>query len=237
MGKKAPSAAQARYKQTSGQVRQQAKDRTLTSRGRDAARKRLKGLVERRGVDGRKEGAKKAAATRQKKAQARARAAVAGTNRSVNTARAKALRAAGTTAIGGRLGAKGFAGGKAALERAGGLRRRETIGGASLPGIVGRRFEQTASRRAASKNAAKAIRMARSKTNRTSKKAPSEAQARYKEASGTVRKQAKDGMLTSRGRDAGRKRLKSIIERRGVDGRKAGAKKAAATRKKKATGG
>lgn len=236
-GKKNRSAAQALYKQTSGQVRKESKSSNMSSRERSVAKRRLKSLVDRRGVDGRKEGAKKAAATRRKKAEAKTRAAQAGATRKVNNARVKQLRSLGVTGMGARLKAKGFVGSKATMERAGGLRRNEVIRSASLPGIVGRRFEQTASRRAASKKATKAIRMARSKTNRTSKKAPSAAQQRYKEASGQVRKQAKDTMLTSRGRDAGRKRLKSLIERRGVDGRKAGAKKAAATRKRKASGG
>ena len=43
--------------------------------------------------------------------------------RSTNSARAADLKAKGTTAIGGRVKAKGFAGGKGAQDRAGGLRR------------------------------------------------------------------------------------------------------------------
>lgn len=46
----------------------------------------------------------------------------AASTRAANTARAAALRAGGTTGIGGRVRAKGFAGGKGAQQRAGGLR-------------------------------------------------------------------------------------------------------------------
>jgi hypothetical protein len=47
--------------------------------------------------------------------------------RKTNSARAADLKAKGTTAIGGRVKAKGFAGGKGAQERAGGLRNQKRI--------------------------------------------------------------------------------------------------------------
>lgn len=46
----------------------------------------------------------------------------AASTRAANTARAGALRAKGTTGLGARVKAKGFAGGKGAQQRAGGLR-------------------------------------------------------------------------------------------------------------------
>jgi len=51
----------------------------------------------------------------------------AATTRKTNSARAADLKAKGTTAIGGRVKAKGFAGGKGAQERAGGLRSQKRI--------------------------------------------------------------------------------------------------------------
>jgi hypothetical protein len=47
--------------------------------------------------------------------------------RKANSSRAADLKAKGTTAIGGRVKAKGFAGGKGAQERAGGLRNQKRI--------------------------------------------------------------------------------------------------------------
>lgn len=195
--KKNRSAAQALYKQTSGQVRRESNNSNMSSRERSVAKRRLKSLVDRRGVDGRKEGAKKAAATRRKKVEAKTRAATGAANRKANTARAAELRGKGVTGMGSRLKAKGFAGGKAAQKRAGGLRvsgAAARIQGSSQAFSVGRRFNQTASRSAATKKAVRKARTEVSKAGqrgkslaRTNKKAPNPAQARYKELSTRVR--------------------------------------------------
>ena len=74
-------------------------------------------------------------------------AAKAASTRSTNTARAKALQASGTTAIGGRVKAKGFVGGKAAQQRAGGLRASGTTSVKARAFTVGKGGKQSAALR------------------------------------------------------------------------------------------
>jgi len=51
----------------------------------------------------------------------------AASTRAANTARAAGLKAKGTTGLGARVKAKGFAGGKGAQQRAGGLRKNQIV--------------------------------------------------------------------------------------------------------------
>jgi hypothetical protein len=161
------------------------------------------------------------------------------TSRATNTARAGALRAAGTTGIGGRVQAKGFSGGKAAQERAGGLRRKSGAGGDALKsapraGTVSRKGSVSAER-AARKAPAKPAESTAAKPQKMSKAPANAAKARYKELSGTARKASPFRTAAENRQAAGAKRSLAAMERnRGTKGRtpkavKAVAKAAAAT--------
>jgi len=138
-----------------------------------------------------------------------------GSTRSANTARAKELKGKGTTAIGGRVKAKGFAGGKGAQVRAGGLRSSNVqkfktkgtgIGAGTRAGMKANAAQVERKRsRAASKG-----------TKKMSKAAPSAAKARYKQLSGQARKRSYYRSAAENRKAAGAKRsLTAMIKKRG----------------------
>jgi hypothetical protein len=138
-----------------------------------------------------------------------------GSTRSANTARSKELQAKGTTAIGGRVKAKGFSGQKAAQQRAGGLRATNTKGlktkgtGAG----AGTRAGMKASAAQAGKSRSKAA----SKGTKKMSKAPvSAAKTRYKELSGRARQSSPFRSAADNRKAAGAKRsLATMIKKRG----------------------
>lgn len=138
-----------------------------------------------------------------------------GTTRAANSARSKDLQAKGTTAIGGRVKAKGFTGGKGAQERAGGLRGssvtglktgKSTAGAGTRSGLKANAAQVGTSRsKAASKGAAK-----------MSKAPANAAKARYKELSGAARKSSPLRSAADNRKAAGAKRsLNTLIKKRG----------------------
>lgn len=135
--------------------------------------------------------------------------------RSKNTARAKELKAAGTTAIGGRVKTKGFAGGKGAQQRAGGLRS------SNVTGLKAKGTGAGAGTRAGMKASAAQVGKARSRaaskgTKKMSKAAPSAAKARYKELSGRARQSSPFRSAADNRKAAGAKRsLATMIKKRG----------------------
>lgn len=138
-----------------------------------------------------------------------------GSTRSKNTARAKELKAAGTTGIGSRVKAKGFAGGKGAQQRAGGLRTSGTATARVRGKGVG-----AGSRRGLKASAAavgKARSKAASKGTRKMSKAPANAaKARFKQLSGAARQSGAMRSAAENRKAAGAKRsLKSMIAKRG----------------------
>ena len=149
----------------------------------------------------------------------------AGNSRSINTARAKQLKAAGTTAIGGRVKAKGFAGGKAAQQRAGGLR------GSSTRGIKRATTAMGAGTRLGMKSNAASIQKARSKmaskgVKKMSKAPVSAAKAKYKELSSAARRSGAYRSAAENRAAAGAKRsMRAMEKKRGVSGRKRAKKK------------
>lgn len=164
----------------------------------------------------------------------------AAASRKANTARAASLRAGGTTAIGGRVKAKGFSGGKAAQRRAGGLRvntkpqrmwlRREyaPLPSGAKSGRV-KRDSNVASKLAAS--AAKRTERSRSKAGQrgknmatTSKAAPNAAKTRYKELSTKVRQGKRwsaHGMQDGRVGAGAKRSLDAMVRNRGKSAPKA----------------
>lgn len=157
----------------------------------------------------------------------------AASSRATNTARAKALQAKGTTAIGGRVKAKGFAGGKGAQERAGGLRSRQRpmlTGKGSGPrtsastGTIGRSMRQMRQARKAARGAAmKQVNRARSMAGqagkppaRTNKSPASAAKARYKELSSRARRSgAFRSPAENRSAAGARRSLNAMVAKRG----------------------
>jgi hypothetical protein len=140
--------------------------------------------------------------------------------RKANTSRAADLKAKGTTAIGGRVKAKGFAGGKGAQERAGGLRRGGATGLKRKAGTVG-----AGTRSGLKANAAQAGKMRGkssgggtvNKATRMSKAPVSEAKARYKELSSRARKSSPERSAAENRAAAGARRSLATMEaKRGV---------------------
>lgn len=143
-----------------------------------------------------------------------------GNTRSANTARAKELKAKGTTAISGRVKAKGFSGGKAAQQRAGGLRANSVkslkIKGSGI--AAGTRSGMKASAAQAGKARSKA---ASKGTKKMSKSAPNAAKTRYKQLSSAARKSSAYRSAAENRKAAGAKRsLNAMIKNRGVSRRK-----------------
>lgn len=140
----------------------------------------------------------------------------AGSTRSANTARSKELKAKGTTAIGGRVQAKGFAGGKGAQERAGGLRATNVRGlkTKATGAGAGTRSGMKASAAQAGKTRSKAA----SKGTKKMSKAPvSAAKARFKELSGRARQSSPFRSAAENRKAAGAKRsLAAMIKKRGA---------------------
>ena len=136
--------------------------------------------------------------------------------RAANSARAAGLKAKGTTAIGGRVKAKGFAGGKGAQERAGGLRRGGTTSlkrGASTAG-AGTRSMMKANAAQVRKKSKKVGTV--NKAARMSKSPVSEAKARYKELSSTARKSSPNRTAAENRAAAGARRsMKAMEAKRG----------------------
>lgn len=147
----------------------------------------------------------------------------AASTRSTNTARAKALQVSGTTAIGGRVKAKGFAGGKAAQQRAGGLRASGTTSAKALAFTVGKGGKQSAAQKSATKasvrqKVVKASRQAQAgkPMARTPKAPANAAKARYKQLSSTARKSSANRSADENRAAAGAKRsLKAMVAKRG----------------------
>lgn len=146
------------------------------------------------------------------------------TTRAKNTARAAELKAAGTTGIGGRVKAKGFAGGKGAQQRAGGLRRSVGSMRGSAPAFtVGKGGKQSAAQRSATKTSTRKMKAAASRKGqagkplaRTNKSPVSAAKARYKELSSRARKSGAIRSAAENKSAAGARRsLKSMIAKRG----------------------
>lgn len=143
--------------------------------------------------------------------------------RSKNTARAKALAAKGTTGLGSRVQAKGFAGGKAAQQRAGGLRTAGAASGKGVAFTVGKGGKQSGAQKAATGKAIKQAARAKSRAGQAEKamartnKAPSNAaKSRYKQLSSTARKSSPFRSAADNRAAAGAKRsLKSMIAKRG----------------------
>ena len=136
--------------------------------------------------------------------------------RSKNTARAKELKAGGTTAIGGRVKAKGFAGGKGAQQRAGGLRSRN-VQGLRTKG-TGAGAGTRAGMKASAAQVGKARSRAASKGAKKMSKAPvSAAKTRYKELSGRARQSSPFRSAADNRKAAGAKRsLATMIKKRGA---------------------
>jgi hypothetical protein len=136
-------------------------------------------------------------------------------SRAANTARAKALQGRGTTAIGGRVKAKGFTGGKGAQERAGGLRKNARVSLRAKGSGVG------AGTRSGMKASAASVAKARSRaaSSRSTKmgKAPvSVAKARYKELSSRARKSSPERSAAENRQAAGARRsLNTMVAKRG----------------------
>ena len=139
-----------------------------------------------------------------------------GSTRSAITARSKELQAKGTTAIGGRVKAKGFSGQKAAQQRAGGLRATNTKG-LKTKG-TGAGAGTRAGMKASAAQAGKARSKAASKGAKKMSKAPvSAAKTRYKELSGRARRSSPLRSAADNRKAAGAKRsLATMIKKRGA---------------------
>jgi hypothetical protein len=120
--------------------------------------------------------------------------------RKANTSRAADLKAKGTTAIGGRVKAKGFSGGKGAQERAGGLRSQRRMmytGKGSGPrtsaskGTIGTSARQVARVRASASKAAAPAAAAKPKPARTAPAPRNKAKENYKAQRGIARESAR----------------------------------------------
>lgn len=135
-------------------------------------------------------------------------------------ARAAELKAKGTMALGSRLKAKGFTGGKSAQDRAGGLRFAATARGRGLAFAVGRTGGQTGAQRAATAKKIGQMQRARAKSGkapaRTNKSPMSAAKARYKQLSSAARKSSSYRSAADNRKAAGARRsLASMIAKRG----------------------
>jgi hypothetical protein len=140
--------------------------------------------------------------------------------RSTNSARAADLKAKGTTAIGGRVKAKGFAGGKGAQERAGGLRRggttalnrkAGTIGAGTRSGLKANAVQagKTRSKASGGGTVNKATRMSKAPANA--------AKERYRELSSKARRSGPYRSAAENRAAAGAKRsMQSMVAKRGA---------------------
>jgi hypothetical protein len=159
----------------------------------------------------------------------------AAATRKTNSARAADLKAKGTTAIGGRVKAKGFAGGKGAQDRAGGLRNQKRImdtGKGSGPrtsasmGTVGVSPRQARTVGAGTRSQLKAnaaqvnknrSRAASKGTQKMSKAPANAAKERYKELSSRARKSSPERSAAENRAAAGARRSLATMEaKRGV---------------------
>jgi hypothetical protein len=114
----------------------------------------------------------------------------AAATRATNKARADELRAKGTLGLGRRIKAKGFAGGKAAQERAGGLRVSGTTRLKGMAFAVGRSGGQSRARKAATASATKKMSRGATRTTppaKTTKSPANPAKAKYRAATSKVR--------------------------------------------------
>ena len=140
----------------------------------------------------------------------------AATSRAANTARAAQLKAAGTTAIGGRVKAKGFMGGQSAQQRAGGLRKqgRASIKATGTGVGAGTRAGMKANAIAISKERSRAAAKQGAKKTAKMRKAPvSEAKARYKELAGRARKASPYATAGENRQAAGAKRSLAAMQK------------------------
>lgn len=148
----------------------------------------------------------------------------AASTRAANLARAAQLKAAGTTAIGARVKAKGFSGGKGAQKRAGGLRAASSVSGSARAFTVGRGGKMSSAQRSATQGAIKRTQAATSraaqkgaKPARTNKAPVSAAKARYKELSGRSRRSGPLRTAADNRSAAGARRsLNSMVQNRGA---------------------
>jgi hypothetical protein len=155
----------------------------------------------------------------------------AASSRSTNTARAKDLKAKGTTAIGSRVKAKGFAGGKSAQKNAGGLRSSNTatmkkpMAGSFKAQKAGAAAAKASKQRAASKANMKP----KGKFDKPAQS--SSAKADYKKLRGEARKTGRTNMYSSNKADAtaagaAKRKLGNFVKKRGVTApKKSGGKK------------
>jgi hypothetical protein len=148
----------------------------------------------------------------------------AAATKATNKARASELAAKGTTAIGGRLKAKGFAGGAGAQKRAGGLRGTAVISGRAKAFTVGKGGKQSASQRSATKRALASIKkpagIKKGRPSRTNKSAPSAAKQRYKELSSAARRSGpyRSG-AENRAAAGARRSMQAMVRNRGTKNR------------------
>jgi hypothetical protein len=148
----------------------------------------------------------------------------AAATKATNKARAAELSAKGTTAIGGRLKAKGFAGGAGAQKRAGGLRGTAVISGRAKAFTVGKGGKQSASQRSATKRALASIKkpagIKKGRPSRTNKSAPSAAKQRYKELSSAARRSGPYRSGAENRTAAGARRsMQAMVRNRGTKNR------------------
>lgn len=145
--------------------------------------------------------------------------------KSKNTARANELKAKGTTGLGARVKAKGFAGGKAAQQRAGGLKSGGTVSirGGAKAFTVGKGGKMSGAQKASTKKATRKASSAKSRAAqagkplaRTNKAPVSAAKARYKELASRARSSNPFRTAAENRKAAGAKRsLKTMIAKRG----------------------
>jgi hypothetical protein len=141
-------------------------------------------------------------------------------SRSTNTARAKDLKAKGTTAIGSRVKAKGFAGGKSAQKNAGGLRSSNT---ATMKNPMAGSFKaQKAGAAAAKASKQRAASKAGMKPGSQMKKAaPNAAKSEYKKLKTEAKRTGRANMYSTNKADAtaagvAKRKLGNFVKKRGV---------------------
>lgn len=140
----------------------------------------------------------------------------AASTRKANTARAAQLRAKGTTGIGTRVRAKGFAGGKGAQMRIGGLRTSAKISGGAPAFTVRQGGTQSGAQRAATKAAMKRGKRSSKPPARTNKAPMSGAKMRWKELSSRARKSSPNRSAAENRSAAGARRsMVAMVAKRG----------------------
>lgn len=147
----------------------------------------------------------------------------AASTRKANTARANQLRGKGTIAIGSRVKANGFVGGKGALNRAGGLRGSRTIQAGARANTVNSRggmssaqkIATTAANRARARSVSKAG-QAGKPLARTNKSPANAAKARYKGLTAQARKSSPFRSAAENRAAAGARRsMNAMVAKRG----------------------